>query len=66
MTPKQKEQFNRMRAALKRISSAYQTPKQLRRNSEKQYGLNADEAIEYVYENIQQEARNAVAGVREA
>ena len=66
MTPKQKEQFNRMRSTLKRIASDYQTPQQLRRNAEKQYGLDADEAIEFAYENIQQEAKNAVAGVREA
>lgn len=66
MTPKQREQFNRMRATLKRIASGYQTPQQLRRGSEKQYGLDADEAIEYAYENIQQEAKEAVAGVCEA
>ena len=66
MTPKQKDQFNRMRSTLKRIASDYQTPEQLRRKSEKQYGLSADEAIEFAYENIQQEAKNAVAGVRKA
>ena len=66
MTPKQKEQFNRMRATLKRIAIGYQTPDQLRRGAEREYGIAADEAIEYAYENIQQEAKRAVAGVREA
>ena len=66
MTPKQQEQFNRMRATLKLIATGYQTPDQLRRGAEREYGIAADEAIEYAYENIQQEARRAVAGVREA
>lgn len=66
MTPKQQEQFNRMRATLKLIATGYQTPDQLRRGSEREYGIAADEAIEYAYENMQQEARNAVKGVREA
>lgn len=66
MTPKQREQFNRMRATLKRIATGYQTPEQLRRGAEREYGISANEAIEYAYENIQQEAKRAVAGVREA
>ena len=66
MTPKQKEQFNTMRATLKKIATGYQTPEQLRRSAERQYGLDADEAIEYAYENIQQDAKRAVSGVREA
>ena len=66
MTPKQKEQFNIMRATLKKIAIGYQTPGQLRRNAKREYGLDASEAIEYAYENIQQEAKRAVCGVREA
>ena len=66
MTPKQKEQFNIMRATLKKIATGYQTPDQLRRNAEREYGLDASEAIEYAYENIQQDAKRAVSGVREA
>ena len=66
MTPKQKEQFNKMRATLKRIATGYRTPEQLRRCAEREYGLDADEAIEYAYKNIQQEAKIAVSGVREA
>lgn len=66
MTPKQKEQYNRMRATLKRIATGYQTPEQLRRSAMREYGIDGAEAIEYAYENIQQEAKRAVAGVREA
>lgn len=49
--------------ALKRITK-YQTPAQLARRAEMQYGCSGDEAIEMAYENIQQEARNAIAGKR--
>ena len=66
MTPKQREQFNRMRATLKRIATGYQTPEQLHRSAEHEYGIDSYEAIEYAYENIQQEAKRAVSGVREA
>lgn len=65
MTPKQKEQFNRMRSTLKRIANGYQTPEQLRRSAERDICLIPEEAIEYAYENIQQEAKIAVKGVRE-
>lgn len=65
MTPKQTTQFNVMRAALQRIATKYQTPTQLRKSAETSYGLDAGEAIEYSYDNIQHEARNAVKGVRE-
>ena len=66
MTPKQREQFNYMRSALKTIATSYQTPEQLRRSAERDIGIRPDEAIEYAYENIQQLARDAVKGVREA
>lgn len=48
---------------LKRIAS-FQTPEQLRRKSEKQYGLNYEEALEYAYENMREAAREAVRGRR--
>lgn len=64
MTPKQKEQFNRMRETLKRIAKNYQTPDQLRRMSERQYGLDYEEALEMAYENIQSEAAAVINGVR--
>jgi hypothetical protein len=49
--------------ALKRIA-AYESPDRLSRNAGKQYGLDGAEAVEMAYENMQQEARNAVRGVR--
>lgn len=49
--------------ALKRIQQ-YSTVEQLRRNSERQYGLPFEEALEYAYENLIQEARNATRGQR--
>lgn len=64
MTTKQKEQFNSMLAALRRISKDYQKPEQLRRASEKQYGLDYEEALEMAYENIQHEAAQASKGVK--
>ena len=49
--------------ALKRISQ-YEPPERLRRNAEKEYGIEGDEAIEMAYENVIQEAQNAVKGRR--
>ena len=65
MTKKQIEQFNRMRATLIKISKGYQTPAQLLRDSEKDYGLGYADALEMAYENIQGEAAFAVRSVRE-
>ncbi|HXE63262.1 MAG TPA: hypothetical protein VN519_06950 [Bryobacteraceae bacterium] len=49
---------------LKRISRGYQTPDQLRKNAEKDYGIEYDEALEMAYENIQAEAAGAIKGKR--
>ena len=49
--------------ALKRIA-AYDSPERLRRTSERDYGLDPDEAIEYAYENVISEAKHATKGVR--
>lgn len=49
--------------ALRRISR-YETPDRLRRSGEKQYGLPGEEVVELAYENIQEEARRAIKGVR--
>lgn len=65
LTKKQIQQFNFMRSVLIRIAKGYQSTSQLRRNSEKQYGLDYDEALEMTYENIQNDAANAVKGVKE-
>lgn len=53
----------RMYAALKRITQ-YMPPKRLRAVAEKQYGLEPEEAIEMAYENVLQEAKNAIKGMR--
>jgi len=50
-------------ATLKRITG-YQSPERLRRNSVTEYGLDANEAIEMAYENVIEEARSAVKGLR--
>lgn len=57
------ETIARLAAALRRIA-AYDSPDRLRRSSEKQWGLAFEEAMEMAYDNIQQEARNALRGVR--
>lgn len=64
MTPKQKLQFNLMYATLKQISKNYQTPKQLRKSCERDYGLEYEEVLEMSYENIQNEASKAIRGVK--
>ncbi len=64
MTDLQKLQFNRMRAALRRIALDYLTPDQLRQEAEVQYGIEFAEVLEITYDNIQEEAKAAVKGVR--
>lgn len=64
MSPKQIKQFNAMRAALITISKGYQTPAQIRKNATEQYGLDPEEVLEMSYQNIQNEASNAVKGVK--
>lgn len=53
----------RLFEALRRISR-YEAPDRLRRSGEKQYGISGEECVEMAYENIQQEARRALKGVR--
>ena len=53
----------RLYDALKRIAS-YDSPETLQRVSQKRYGLEPEEAIEFAYENVIQEARNAIKGMR--
>lgn len=62
MTEQQKSDFNRMWTALQRIIE-YQDPETLRENSQKDWGLDFEEAIEMAYENIQEEARQGVQGI---
>lgn len=54
-----------MRLALIKISKHYQTPAKLQKNSQKEWGLDFEEAIEMAYTNIQGEAAFAVKGVKE-
>ncbi len=48
---------------LKRITQ-YSSPEKIRRTAERQYGLQPEEALEYAYENMQQEAVAAIRGKR--
>lgn len=49
--------------ALKRIT-AYMPPEKLEKVCEKRYGLERDEAIEMAYENVLEEAKQAIKGMR--
>lgn len=49
--------------ALKRITR-YDSPDKLRRRAEKDYGLSGEEAIEYAYENVRDDAKEAIRGLR--
>lgn len=53
----------RLYDALKRIT-AYLDPEKLRKVAERKYGLEPEEAIEMAYENVLQEAKNAIRGMR--
>lgn len=57
-------QFNKMLTTLKKISKRYESPERLRRNSEKEYGLEYEEALEMAYDNIQTEATICIKGIR--
>ena len=57
------EREQRLYDALKRITR-YDTPDRLRRHAEKSYGLTPEEAIEYAYDNVREEARQAIKGMR--
>ena len=58
------DRISRMYEALRRISKDYQSSEQLRRASEEEWGLSYEEALEMAYENIQNEARMAIKGMR--
>ena len=49
--------------ALKRISQ-YESPERLKRNAEKDYGLEGHEVIEMAYDNVLNEAKRAIKGMR--
>ena len=66
ITEKQRQQFNYMRAILLRISRAYMTPDQMRRNCDRGRGIGPsyEEELEMSYENLQAEAVSGVKGVK--
>lgn len=53
----------RMYVALQRIA-AYQSVSRLRRSSNKDWGMDFEEALEMAYENVLQEAKNGLKGIR--
>ncbi len=59
ITEKQAQQFNKLLDACLQISKGYQTPQQLQKNSEAEYGLDYEESLEMAYENIQATAKLA-------
>lgn len=63
MLTKLERDFLQMHAALRRIMR-YQTTARLRINSQKDWGLDYTEAVEMAYENIQDEAKGGLKGVR--
>ncbi len=50
--------------ALKTIASGYQSAERIKRNAQREYGIDGDEALEYAYENIQELAKRTIKGVR--
>jgi len=64
MRDKRTEREQRMFDALRKIAKGYMTPDQLRKKSEKLYGLEYAEALEFTYENVQAEAAEAIRGMR--
>lgn len=65
MTPTQAKQFNQMLLALRGIAKGYMTPEKLRKNCEKECGLDYEEALEMAYENIQSTAATYSKGIKE-
>jgi len=63
MTSAEQKRFDRLANAIRRIAS-YQTPRELRREYSDGMGIGYEEALEYAYENMRNEARAVVALVR--
>jgi hypothetical protein len=49
---------------LKTIAKEFMSSDELRRKGPKEYGLPFEECLEMAYDNIQQRAKNAIAGKR--
>lgn len=58
-----KNQHAQMRHALQRIK-AYMPPAKLRKQCQKEYGLEGDEALEMAYENVLAEAKAGLKGIK--
>lgn len=59
------EKQQRMYDTLKRIAREYMTPAQIERDAERSHGaLGKLEYLEMAYENIQEEAKRAIKGMR--
>jgi hypothetical protein len=64
MTSAQEKHYAQMFHALQRIK-AYQSPERLKKHSAGDWGVDdGNEAIEMAYENVLQEAKNGLKGVR--
>lgn len=48
--------------ALKKIAREYRPSEWFEAHAEKEYGLSPDEALQMAYDNMQQEAANAIRG----
>jgi hypothetical protein len=57
------EKEMRLYYALKRITK-YDPPERLRKHSEHFYGLSYQEALEMAYDNVLNEAKSAIRGMR--
>ena len=49
---------------LHKIAEEYESPEELAHSAEQKYGLCYREVLEMAYENIQQEARDVIRGIR--
>jgi len=63
MTDKEEQKFAQMYLALRRIAKGYVTTDQIEKNANR-LGLTSQEFMEYAYDNIQQEAKNGLKGIR--
>lgn len=54
----------KMYAALRKISREYMSAQRLLKSSDVDWGVSGQEALEMAYENIQEEAKRAIKGVR--
>ena len=61
---RKKRQFNEMREALRVIAEDYYSINALRAVSEARYGIHSDDAVEQAYENMRNDAKNAIRNVR--